>query len=154
MSIQARLSYLLATAAMLAGCAFTDINPRTLNFASLELQSNSKELQQAAENAIAYLELDGDSHYELSLDEKPTSEISALSSKGHASKLRLHYLMTYRLISAGAIAYEGNYRFSQVFENDERRHRANLLERDRFFRQAREAGIESMLSHLRLWATN
>lgn len=138
----------------LAGCTVREINPRSLNVAELELASDSSELIKAAQAQINLLELAGSTAYQLRMFETIGEDVVALAAKGHVTKRQLWYEMSYRLWQGDEMVHTGSYNFSQVFDNDERNARANLLAKKRFYAKARDDGVDSMLEQIKLWAAN
>ncbi|MBF2735171.1 MAG: hypothetical protein ISN26_03665 [Betaproteobacteria bacterium AqS2] len=140
---------LLAAALLLAGCGLQAYDPRGLGAGPFEIDADSPALAADLRLRIARLEAAGGRPMRLRLDEGFSSGLASRVIKGHATKRELRYELSYVLYENGAELHRGDFSASQVLDNDETLHRANLLSDERFIEQARLRGIDYLLVDLR-----
>ena len=140
---------LLAAALLLAGCGLRAYDPRGLGAGPFEIESDSPALAADLELRLARLEADGSRPVRLRLQESVSSAAASRVTKGHATKRELRYELSYVLFEDGAELHRGDFSASQVLDNDETLHRANLLSDERFVERARLRGIDYLLVDLR-----
>ncbi len=142
----AALALSLALAA--AGCGLETSGKGQLRIGAVEVRADSAALRREAERALRVAGASGDGSPKLYLEETTDVQPTSLTGSGRATKRRLRYVLSWSLVPDEGEAVEGDYRYSQLVDNDDTTHRANKLADRRFFDSARRDGIRSMVAGL------
>ena len=136
----------LALAVFSTGCGLEPSGQVSLDLGEVEITASSPLLEREAKKALKTGA--GAGSTKLILEERTSAEPTSLTTSGRASKRRLRYVLSWRMEAENGKSHVGDYRYSQLVDNDETTHRANRLVDRRFFANARRNGIQSMITEI------